>query len=133
MNLSGMNKCLCSQPGFFLLRFQFCGLSYYPGFLTSHLAILFKYLDSFSSDHFLILPGIFVYCFDKQKFPKLLAFTSYIDTTMSPTPNFSCFYCSIVVISFELEQIVECLLLCYFTFYFLLFVCCARLVACVFV
>ena len=91
--------------------------------------------NRFSSDRFLITSGIFVYCFDKQTFPKLLAFTSHTDTdtTMSPTPNFSLLYCYDVVIRFELEQFVECILFCYFTFYFVLSVCYAHLAACVFV
>ena len=54
-------------------------------------------------------------------------------TSTPGCPNFSCLYCYDVVMSFEQEQFVECFLFCYFTFYFVLFVCCARLEACVFV
>ena len=71
-------------------------LSHYTWQFCSHTC------NCFSSERFLILSGIFVYCFDKQTFPKLLVFTSHIDTTMSPTPNFSYLYCYNVVISSEL-------------------------------
>ena len=49
-----------------------------------------------------------------------------------PSPIFSCLYCYDIVIIFELEQFVKCLLFCYFTFLFC-FACCAHFAACVFV
>ena len=85
--------------------------------------------NRFSSERFLILSGTFVYYFDKQTFPKLLAFTSHIYIMMSPL-IFSILYCYNVAITFELEQFVKCLLFCSFTFSFVLFVCCVRLAAC---
>ena len=86
----------------------------------------------FSSKRFLALPDTFVNCYAQQTFSKLLVFPSHIYTTMSPSPNFACLHCYKVVISFELEQFVEGILFCYFTFLFC-FVSCARLAACIFV
>ena len=60
--------------------------------------------------------------------------SSLLPPTLTPRclPNFPCIYCYDVVITFELEQFVKCLLFCYITFLFC-FVCCARFSACVFV
>ena len=78
--------------------------------------------NCFSTERFLILSGTFVNCFDKQTFPKLLALTFLIYTTMSPYPNFYCLYCYTVVKTFELEWFVKCLLFVVLPFYFVLFV-----------
>ena len=86
----------------------------------------------FSSERLLISSGIFVYCSIEWTFSKLLVSTSPIYTTRSLFPNFSCLYCYNVVIPFELEWFVKCLLFCYFTSLFC-FVCCARFAAFVFV
>ena len=104
---------MCRQPGFFLLRFQFCGLIYEPGISYYTWQFCSTTWNRFSSNHFLISSGIFVYCFDKQTFPTLLVFTSHIHTAISPTPNFFLYYYDLVR-TFELELFVKCLfLLCY--------------------
>ena len=47
--------------------------------------------------------GIFVYCFDKYTFPKLLAFLPPLTPQCLQSSNFSYLYCCNVVITFELE------------------------------
>ena len=60
--------------------------------------------------------------------------SSLLPPTLTPRclPNFPCIYCYDVVITFELEQFVKCLLFCCSTFLFC-FVCCARFAVCAFV
>ena len=67
-----------------------------------------------------------------RHFPNYSLFSPTLAPRCLPSPNFSCLYCYNVVIAFELERYVKCLLFWYFTFLFC-FNCCARFAACVFV
>ena len=125
-------KCLCRQPDFFLLRCQF-----WPQLLTWNFHVI--------PGNFVQIPGtvlvatVFSYrlaylsiVLISRRYPNYSLSPPTLTPRCLPSPNFSCFYYYNVVITFELEQFVECLLFCYIAFLFC-FVCCARFVACVFV
>ena len=82
-------------------------------------------LNCFSSKRFIILSGIFLYCFDKQTFPKLLVSLPHRYTfpphTLKRVSHFD-----LQLVS-ELEQFLFCYFILFPSF---LFVCCTRSVAC---
>ena len=76
--LIAQKECFCRQHDFFLLRFQILCLpllTWNFHIVTGnfvHIPGISDTWNCFSSKRFIILSGIFGYCFDKQTFPKLL-------------------------------------------------------------
>ena len=74
--------------------------------------------NCFSSKHFIIPSGIFLYCVDKQIFHKLLIFTSHFDTSCPPPLTFPVYLSHYLsVITSKLEQFFQ-MSMFYFSFSF---------------